>query len=91
LKFQFVDDPLDDIATRCFVDVARVLGVRTVAEHAETLAALERVRDIGFDSARGFLLHRPEPVEALLRQCATQASVDVDPPAVAIQGSATGG
>ena len=61
-----IDDPLDDAAVRCFVDVARVVGVKTVAEFVDRPEILERVRQIGIDFAQGFLLHRPEPIEAVL-------------------------
>lgn len=60
-----IDDPLDAAAVRSFVDVARVLGVGTVAEFVEQAAVLQHVRDIGVDYAQGFLLHRPEPIENL--------------------------
>ena len=61
-----VDDPLDDAAVRCFVDVARVVGVKTVAECVDKPEVLQRVRELGIDYAQGFLLHRPEPLEAVL-------------------------
>ncbi len=61
-----VDDPLDDAAVRCFVNVARVVGVKTVAEWVDRPEVLDRVREIGVDFAQGFLLHRPEPFEAVL-------------------------
>lgn len=60
-----IDDPLDDAAVRCFVDVARVVGVKTVAEFVDRPQVLARVREIGIDYAQGFLLHRPEPIEKL--------------------------
>lgn len=62
-----VDDPLDEAAVRCFVEVARVVGVRTVAEFVDRPAVLERVKEIGIDFAQGYLVHRPEPLEALLQ------------------------
>lgn len=61
-----VDDPLDDAAVRCFVDVARVVGVKTVAEFVDRREVLSRVREIGIDYAQGYLLHKPEPLEKLL-------------------------
>ena len=61
-----LDDPLDDAAVRCFVDVARVVGVQTVAEFVDRPAVLQRVRDLGIDFAQGFLLHRPEPLDMVL-------------------------
>ena len=61
-----IDDPLDDAAVRCFVDVARVVGVKTVAEFVDRIEVLERVREIGVDYAQGYFLHRPEPLGAVL-------------------------
>ena len=61
-----IDDPLDAAAVRCFVDVARVVGVRTVAECVDRPALLQRVREIGIDYAQGFLLHRPAPIEDVM-------------------------
>ncbi|EGF32026.1 PAS sensor diguanylate cyclase and phosphodiesterase [Oxalobacteraceae bacterium IMCC9480] len=70
-----IDDPLDDAAVRCFVDVARVVGVKTVAEFVDRPEVLARVREIGIDYAQGFLLHRPEPVENLFGAAARLARV----------------
>nr|WP_315491186.1 PAS domain S-box protein [uncultured Rhodoferax sp.] len=61
-----VDDPLDDAAVRCFVDVARVVGVKTVAEYVDREAVLQRVQALGIDYAQGFHLHKPEPIELLV-------------------------
>ncbi len=61
-----LDDPLDDAAVRCFVDVARVIGVKTVAEFVDRPAVLERVRELGIDFAQGFLLHRPQLLSEVL-------------------------
>lgn len=62
-----IDDPLDDAAVRCFVDVAGVVGVKTVAEFVDRPEVLQRVRELGIDYAQGFLLHRPEPIENLFQ------------------------
>ena len=61
-----VDDPLDVAAVRCFVDVARVMGLETVAEFVDQPEIHARVQEIGIDYAQGFLLHRPEPIDRLL-------------------------
>ncbi len=61
-----VSDPLDEAAVRCFTNVAKVLGVRTVAEFVDQADVLERLREIGVDFAQGFLIHRPAPIEELL-------------------------
>lgn len=59
-------DPLDDATVRCFVDVAQVMGVKTVAEFVDDPAVLARLRELGVDFAQGFLLHRPAPINELL-------------------------
>jgi diguanylate cyclase (GGDEF)-like protein/PAS domain S-box-containing protein len=61
-----VSDPLDDAAVRCFVDVAGLLGLKTVAEFIDNSDVLERLRVIGVDYGQGYLLHRPEPIEGLI-------------------------
>ena len=61
-----VTDPLDEAAVRCFADVARVVGVKTVAEFVDQPAVLERLRVIGIDFAQGYLIHKPEHIDALL-------------------------
>ncbi len=55
-------DGLDAAAVRCFIDVAHVIGVKTVAEYVETESVLDHLREIGVDYAQGYLLHRPEPL-----------------------------
>jgi diguanylate cyclase (GGDEF)-like protein/PAS domain S-box-containing protein len=61
-----VTDKLDRAAVRCFVDVAKAIGVETVAEFVDDPAVLDHLHDIGVDFAQGFLMHKPEPIEALL-------------------------
>ena len=61
-----VVDPLDDAAVRCFVDVARVIGVKSVAEFVDNPAVLRRLQEIGVDFVQGYLLHRPAPIDDLL-------------------------
>jgi diguanylate cyclase (GGDEF)-like protein/PAS domain S-box-containing protein len=64
-----LDDPLDDAAVRCFVDVARVLGVECVAEFVDRPEVLARIRELGVDYAQGFFLHKPEDMAAVLETC----------------------
>lgn len=61
-----VKDPLDDAAVRCFADVARLMGIKTVAEFVENTEVLDRLQVIGVDYAQGYLLHRPEPIGCLI-------------------------
>lgn len=60
-------DGLDAAAVRCFIDVAKVIGVKTVAEYVETEPVLERLREIGVDYAQGYLLHCPEPLDNMVQ------------------------
>lgn len=60
-----LDDPLHSAAIKCFVEVARVTGVRTVAEFVEREDVLQELRRIGVDFGQGYLLHRPQPLDRL--------------------------
>lgn len=57
-------DPLDDASVRGFLEVARVLGVQTVAEFVDEAAVLTRVRELGFDFAQGYFIGRPQPLSS---------------------------
>lgn len=63
-----LEDPLDEAAVRCFVDVAKVMGIKTVAEFVDRVDVLARIRELGIDYAQGFLLHKPEPIHKLLER-----------------------
>lgn len=76
-----IDDPLDDAAVRCFVDVARLVGVRTIAEFVSTAAILARVCEIGIHSSQGYLLHKPEPIGLVLGVLSQASTVDFSSPA----------
>ena len=60
-----LEDPLDNAAVQCFVDVARVVGVKTIAEFVERADVLQALQRIGVDYAQGFLVHRPQPLEQM--------------------------
>ena len=61
-----VNDALDEAAVRCFVDVAQVVGMQTVAEFVDSPAVLQRLREIGVNYAQGFLQHEPMPLSELI-------------------------
>ncbi|MBT9494109.1 MAG: EAL domain-containing protein [Paucibacter sp.] len=61
-----VNDALDEAAVRCFVDVAQVVGMQTVAEFVDSPAVLQRLREIGVNFAQGFLQHEPMPLSELI-------------------------
>jgi diguanylate cyclase (GGDEF)-like protein len=59
-------DPEDLIIVKAVVDLANVLGHRSVAEGVETLEAWDRLREMGCDEAQGYLFGRPMPAAELL-------------------------
>jgi len=61
-----VSDPLNEAAVRCFIDVARLMGLKTVAEFVDNADVLDRLHAIGVDYAQGYLLHQPEPIACLI-------------------------
>lgn len=61
-----VSDQLDMATVRCFVEVAKVVEIKTVAEYVDQPEILERVRELGIDYAQGFLIHQPEPINQVL-------------------------
>lgn len=61
-----VHDPIDQAAVRCFCEIARSVGMKTIAECVETEAAAEMLREIGVDFLQGYFFHRPEPLDRLL-------------------------
>ena len=78
---ELVDDPLDRATVRCFQEVARVVGVQTIAEWVEVAETLAVLREIGVDYIQGYLTHRPEPLVDVLAQA--------DAVAIATVGCAT--
>ena len=59
-------DSLNEAAVRCFVDVAKVVGVETVAEFVESQDTVDRLYAIGVDYAQGYLMHRPSPLNEIM-------------------------
>jgi diguanylate cyclase (GGDEF)-like protein/PAS domain S-box-containing protein len=61
-----INDRLDEAAVRCFADVARVAGLRTVAECVDDPDVLQQLRSMGVNFAQGYLIHRPAPIDELV-------------------------
>lgn len=71
-----IDDPLDAAAVRCFVDIADVMNLQTVAECVEDQTVYEHLSKLGLDLLQGFHLHHPEPIEQVLKSnCAIEHAV----------------
>ena len=68
---QFVEnvskDPVDRSMVEAICQVARAMGIRTVAERVETAIVLDTLAEIGVDYAQGYLIAEPLPIEGLAR------------------------
>ncbi|MDF4002472.1 EAL domain-containing protein [Luteibacter sp. PPL552] len=58
--------PVDQVSVRSFCELARVLGIRTVAEYVQDEATLRLLDRLGVDFAQGYHLHVPERFDDLL-------------------------
>lgn len=67
-----LDDQLDQAAVRSFREVAKVVGIRTIAEYVENEEVRDALREIGIDMVQGNLIHVPEPLELLLPELAAE-------------------
>jgi EAL domain-containing protein (putative c-di-GMP-specific phosphodiesterase class I) len=56
----------DDSIVVAIVQIAKALGIETVAECIEDMETLTVLRDIGVDYGQGYALHRPESVDTLV-------------------------
>jgi len=61
------NDAVDRATVRCIQEVARVVGKQTIAEFVEGPEVMTLMRDMGVDFAQGYAIHRPEPLDVLLR------------------------
>jgi EAL domain-containing protein (putative c-di-GMP-specific phosphodiesterase class I) len=60
-------DRVDRALVCAAVEVARELGMRTVAEQVDRPVLVERLRELGVHDGQGFHLGRPRPLVELLR------------------------
>jgi diguanylate cyclase (GGDEF)-like protein len=60
-------DAVDRAMVASIQRIARVMGLRTVAEHVESESVLELLRDGGVDYAQGFAIARPALLADLLK------------------------
>ena len=63
-------DPLSAVTVKCFVDLARIIGIPTVAEFVDQPDTLAAVQALGIDFAQGFLIATPLPLPLLVENLA---------------------
>jgi diguanylate cyclase (GGDEF)-like protein len=68
-------DTRNRIIVRSTIELARNLGLRTVAEGIEDQETLERVRDLGCELAQGYYMSKPIPFNELERWWLAQTAV----------------
>ena len=59
---QLPKDRIQRALVESIQQIARVLGMKTIAEGIEDESTLEILREIGVDYGQGFVLHRPAPL-----------------------------
>lgn len=59
------DDKDDEAIVATVIALSRTLGLAVVAEGAETIAQIERLKKMGCDSVQGFFYARPAPAEQI--------------------------
>ncbi len=69
--------PIDEASIRCFVDMARILGIQTVAEFVSDEKIAERLQAMGVDLAQGYFYHVPEPAADLKLSCTGHAATQI--------------
>lgn len=70
---QMNNHPANIAIVEAIVNLARNLGMQTIAEWAEDAATVQTLAEIGVDYVQGFVVARPQAPEALLR---VQSSAD---------------
>ncbi|BFU46748.1 EAL domain-containing protein [Krasilnikovia sp. MM14-A1004] len=60
-----VHNPQDQVLVRALVQVCQAYGIHTVAEFVQDEPTLRMLREFGVDYVQGYLVGRPEPVDAL--------------------------
>jgi predicted signal transduction protein with EAL and GGDEF domain len=62
-----LDEPDSEAIVRSIIDLARNLGLETVAEGAEEDGVCQRLLSLGCDYVQGFAIARPMPADAMMR------------------------
>jgi diguanylate cyclase (GGDEF)-like protein len=82
-------DERNGIIVRSTIELARNLGLRTVAEGIEDADTLDRLRTLGCELAQGYHISRPMPVAELVRWWDQHDAITLAPPARTTAGMAS--
>jgi diguanylate cyclase (GGDEF)-like protein len=63
---ELATSPKDYAMVKSMHEVARSLGLKTIAEFVDSPQTVDKLREIGVDFAQGYLVHKPIPLEELL-------------------------
>ncbi len=55
-----IDDPINTAMVKSISDVAKAIGIETIAEFVETEEIREKLIDIGISYSQGYHIHKPE-------------------------------
>jgi EAL domain-containing protein (putative c-di-GMP-specific phosphodiesterase class I) len=61
-------DARSEALVKAVVQLATGMGIRTVAEHVDSIALRNRLAEIGVHYAQGFAVGRPEPLDMVLSE-----------------------
>ncbi|QKE65007.1 EAL domain-containing protein [Aquipseudomonas campi] len=70
-------DPINRAMVSSMVQIARQLGLQTVAEFVENSAGLECLRELGIDFAQGYFIDQPKPLVELADQAVERSTAPV--------------
>jgi diguanylate cyclase (GGDEF)-like protein/PAS domain S-box-containing protein len=59
------NDPLNAVTVQCFVNVAKVIGIKTIAEFVDSEETLAFLTEAGVDYSQGYLVHEPVPLSTI--------------------------
>jgi len=60
---EMISDVVDYAMVKSIAHIGHVMGIKTIAEHAETKEICEKLKTLEVDYAQGFILHKPEKLE----------------------------
>jgi len=63
---EIISDSVDYAMVKSISQIGHVMGIKTIAEHAESDLICDKLREMGVDYAQGFCLHEPEALDNLV-------------------------